>query len=126
MAKGLANYQHVQAKTASPGQRVVMVYEGIAKNLRFALSAFNEDSPERFEKIHNSLQLAEKLVFELKVALDKENGGEIAESLDSLYDYWIDEISEANVKKEPKNIRQIMAMVKDLTDGWRQAARKAK
>lgn len=126
MAKAISNYQKVQAKTASPGQRVVMVYEGITKNLRTAMNAFSSDEPSKFETIHNSLSLAEKLIMELKIALDMDNGGEIAKSLESLYDFWILQISEANAKKDPQGLRDIFPMVKDLTDSWRQAARKAK
>lgn len=126
MAKAISNYQKVQAKTASPGQRVVMVYEGITKNLRSAMNAFSSEDPAKFETIHNSLVLAEKLILELKIALDMENGGEIATSLESLYDFWISQISTANAKKDPAPIREIFPMVKDLTDSWRQAARKAK
>lgn len=126
MARSIANYQKVQAKTATPGQRVVMVYEGIVKNLRLALDAFGDDSPTRMETIHNAIQLSEKLIVELKLALDKENGGEIAESLESLYDFWLEHLSQGNVNKEPKYIREVFTMVKDLTESWRQAVRKAK
>jgi flagellar protein FliS len=127
MAKAIANYQRVQGQTASPGQRVVMVYEGITKNIRTAIQAFDEsDSPERFEKIHNCLSLAEKLVLELKIALDMERGGEIAKSLDGLYEFWITQLSEANVRKNPEPLRTIFPMIKDLTDSWREAARKVK
>lgn len=126
MAKVIANYQKVQVKTASPGQRVVMVYEGITKNIKMALQAFSDDSPKKFETIHNCLTLAEKLILELKIALDRERGGEIAESLDSLYDYWIEQLSLANSKKDSTPLKDIYQMVKDLTDSWRQAARKVK
>lgn len=121
--KPIKNYQKVQAGTASAGQRVIMVYEGIAKNLNVALKSFDDDSPEKVEQIHNALQLAEKLITELKVALDKENGGEIAENLESLYDFWISHISEANARKDKTKIEEILSMVQELVDSWRQAER---
>jgi flagellar protein FliS len=124
--KTIANYQKVQMKTASPGQRVVMVYNGIGKNLRTAVEAFDKDDPARFEVISNSLQLAEKLIFELQLALDKEKGGEIAENLDNLYSFWREHLSNANAEKDKKKVEEVLEMVDELTESWQEAERKTR
>lgn len=124
--KALGSYQKVQANTSTPIQRVLMVYNGINKNLKQAIQYFEEDSPQKFEIINNSIQLAEKLISELQSAIDKERGGEIAVQLDALYSFWIRYLAEANRDKDVQKIRDIQAMVEDLTDGWEQVEKQLK
>ena len=122
--KMLNNYQRVQAKTASPAQRVIMVYNGIEKNIRQAIELNKlPTAPENVEKIHDALQLAEQLILELKLALDMENGGEIAQNLNALYDFWRDELTRANIEKDTSKLPNVADMIKELTTSWRQAAK---
>ncbi len=127
MAKNaLGAYQKVQANTANPMQRVIMVYNGINKNLKLALEAFNREDPGRFETINNSIILAEKLIVELKAALDKENGGELASQLDGLYTFWLNHLSDANRKKDSGKLQEVQTMVQELTEGWTEAEKQLK
>jgi len=119
-------YQKVQADTATPGQRVIMVYNGIVKNLKIALDAFATDTPQRFETINNALQLSEKLILELQLALDKENGGEIAKNLESLYIFMRRHLSDANVEKKPAKVQEVLKLVEDLLKSWTAAEKKVR
>lgn len=116
--KALGCYQKVQNETATPIQRVMMVYNGINKSLNSALEMFDNNDPQRYEHINNSIQLAEKLIHELQLALDKTNGGEIATQLDSLYSFWITYLSEANREKNREKVARVKNMVQQLTEGW--------
>ncbi len=120
--KVLSAYRKVQAQTAGPGQRVVMVYDGIIKNLKTAIAELQDLKPENIEKIHNCIQLSERLVLELRLALDKEKGGDLAKTLDGLYDFWIRHLSEANVKKDVKKLEEVLVMAQDLRETWAKAA----
>lgn len=127
MARSLAsNYQKVQANTASPGQRVVMVYKGIGKQLEAAIAAFGSTTPQKFETINNSLLAAEQLILELQLALDKERGGEIATNLEKLYIFWRNHLSEANIQKDVEKVKNVLDMVKNLTEGWVAAEKKVR
>jgi len=117
-------YHKVQAETASPAQRVVMVYAGIVKNLKIAIDAFNGATPGKLEIINNSVQLAEKLILELQLALDKENGGEIAINLESLYIFWRRHLSNANVEKNPEKLKEVLSMVEEMHKSWTAAEKK--
>lgn len=120
--KVLSAYRKVQAQTAGPGQRVVMVYDGIIKNLKGAIEGLGDLKTDNIEKIHNHIQLAERLVLELRLALDKEKGGELSKTLDNLYDFWIRQLSDGNVKKDPKLLEPVLKMAQELRDGWAKAA----
>ncbi len=114
-------------KTASAGQRVVMMYDGIVKNLKLSLEYMTtNNSPENIEKVNNYLQLSERLILELKLALDMEKGGEISKNLNNLYEFWISHLSEANVEKNPQKIKEVLAMVDELRETWSKAAKEAR
>ncbi len=120
------SYTQVQVNTAGPGRRVVMMYDGILKNLRRAKVLLQDLNPEAIEEVHNSLQMAEKLILELQLALDHDAGEEIASTLDGLYSFWISHISEANMNKDPKMVGEVINMVKELRDAWDQAVKDAR
>jgi len=127
MARNRINaYQQTKIKTAGAGQRVVLMYDVLLKALHDALQAFEMSGPERFEAIHNHLQLSEKIVTELRLALDMDNGGEIARTLDTLYEFWDNHLSDANINKDRKKVEEVLVMVKDMHATWKQAAIEAK
>ncbi|OGV54728.1 MAG: flagellar export chaperone FliS [Lentisphaerae bacterium GWF2_52_8] len=123
-----ANYQQAQVGTANPGQRVVLVYRGIVKNLQSAIELIGaaKDDPNNLLKAGSSIQLAEQLVLELQLALDKEKGGALAKDLDGLYDFWRRHLSDANVKKSREMIQEVLNMVKDLAESWAAAEKSAR
>lgn len=129
MARNIAqNYRKAQLNTASPGQRVVLMYEGLHKELmktKNLIVNINKDVTN-IEKAHNSITLSEQIILELKLALDLDNGGELAQNLDNLYEFWIVQLSEINMKKDVKALNPILEMVEELKNTWREAAKKAR
>lgn len=129
MARNIAqNYRKAQLNTASPGQRVVLMYEGLHKELLKAKNLIVNISKDigNIEKAHNSISLSEQIILELKLALDMDNGGELAENLSNLYEFWIVQLSEINMKKDAKALNPILEMVEELKNTWREAAKKAR
>lgn len=129
MARNIANsYRKAQINTASPGQRVVMMYEGLVRELKKAKKFMTEinDNVKSIEDCHNSLDLCQKIILELQLALDMDNGGEIAENLNNLYDFWILELSNANSSKEPEKLSPVIQMAEELKDTWKEAAKKSR
>lgn len=129
MARNIAqNYRNAQLNTASPGQRVVLMYEGLHKELmksKNLIVNINKDILN-IEKAHNSISLSEQIILELKLALDMDKGGELAQNLNNLYEFWIVQLSEINMKKDAKALNPIIDMVSELKDTWREAAKKAR
>ncbi|OGV66172.1 MAG: flagellar export chaperone FliS [Lentisphaerae bacterium RIFOXYB12_FULL_65_16] len=120
------SYRRVQAGTASPAQRVVMMYDGILRHLHIALEAFQGETPSRFETINNNVQQAKLIISQLQLSLDKKNGGEIASTLDQLYDFWVRHLSTANARKDPALIQEVEELVSGLRDTWATAAQEAR
>lgn len=129
MARNIANsYRKTQINTASPGQRVVLMYEGLVKELKKGKSGIVKSKTDisAMEVAHNALSLSSQIILELRLALDMEKGGEIAQNLQSLYDFWITQISEANTQKDAKMLNPIITMAEELRDTWKEATTKAR
>ena len=113
------SYRQIATQTAPPGQLVLMLFDGALKSLNCALAGFNvTDICERNTSIHNNLQRASDIIRELNYSLDLDAGGQLAETLRNLYEYFEKRISESNVKKSPAGIHEIIPMLKELRDAW--------
>jgi flagellar biosynthetic protein FliS len=68
--------------TASPGQLVLMLYDGALKAIAIAREGFNSpvDDPRRIEVINHQLLKAQAILTELQNGLNLEAGGEFAQT----------------------------------------------
>lgn len=120
--KGLASYRRTAQNTISRGQRVVMLYDGILKSLKTARLAVDNDSPARFEVIHNEIQRAQQIIRALVAALDFNADAQLAETLQDLYMYWLDRLSEANIQKNGEIIQEVEDLISEMRDTWQKVA----
>lgn len=121
MAHGYARAYQTQAVfTASPGQLVLMLYDGALRFLGHASDALQapEDSPRRIEIINTNLIKAQNILAELQSSLNHEAGGDHAANLDRLYEYYMRRLFEANMKKQVEPVIEVETLVRQLRDGW--------
>ncbi|MCU0793099.1 MAG: flagellar export chaperone FliS [Opitutaceae bacterium] len=113
-------YQAQSILTASPGQLVLLMYDGALRFLAQARAAFAlpEDDFTRIQKINTSLVRAQAILAELRANLDFASGGEIATNLDRLYDYHLRRLHEANLRKDESAVAEVEGLVRTLRDGW--------
>jgi len=120
--KGMASYRRVSRNTALPGQRIVMLYDGILKALQTAKSAIEDDSPQRFEVVHNELQRSQQIIRALISALDYNADNDLAQTLSDLYEYWISRLSQANLRNDKEIIEEVEGLVSEMRKTWQQVA----
>lgn len=119
VAEPNAAYLRTQVETASPGQLIVLLYDGAIRFMHRAIEGFDIGNPsERIETINNNLLRAQDIIAELTACLDMEAGGEIAANLFRLYEYMHHRLTHANVKKTAEPIREIVALMEDLKEAW--------
>ncbi len=113
-------YQTQSILTASPGQLVLLMYDGALRFMAQARAGFAlpEDNYSRIEKINVSILRAQAILNELRANLDHNAGGEIAKNLDRLYEYYVRRLQEANLRKDEAPVIEIEALVRTLRDGW--------
>ena len=118
-ANPFKSYRQVATQTAPPGQLVLMLFDGALKSLDCALLGFKcEDFAERNLQVHNNLARALDIIRELNGSLDMDAGGQLADTLRNLYDYFERKITASNFNKNPDGIREITPMLKQLRDSW--------
>ncbi|MEO7414864.1 MAG: flagellar export chaperone FliS [Opitutaceae bacterium] len=106
--------------TASPGQLVLMLYDGALKALGLAQQAFSEPAPEprRIENINRHLLKAQAIITELQSGLNMDAGGEFALTMNRLYEYHNSRLFEANLRKEIAPIIEVERLLRELRDAW--------
>lgn len=118
-------YQKTNITTASQGRLVVLLYEGAVKQLSAALTYFEPDGKilaKNIEKFGICVQKTQGIITELQVSLDMDKGGDIAKNLMSLYLFFNEELTSANINHDSEKIKSILKMLKDLADVWKQIA----
>ncbi len=118
-------YQTQSILTASPGQLVLLMYDGALRFMSQARAGFAlpEDSPRRIESIHTALLRTQAVITELRANLDHTAGGEHATTLDRLYEYHLRRLFEANLRKDEAPLIEVEGLVRILRDSWAEMLR---
>lgn len=114
-----AQYQRTQTETASPGEMIVMLYNGA---LRFLTVAKKKLDVQDLEGASASLLRAQDILLELMVSVDT-SVGEVARNLFDLYQFMHRHLVQANVKKDASLIDDVEGLLRELVAAWEQAIR---
>jgi len=115
------SYQKIATQTASPGQLVLQLYDGILRFLEQARVGFTLDDPKEFnEAINNNIQRAQAIIHELDAALNMDAGGEFAATMRRLYDYFDRLLQESNMTKSITGVEEVLRHVNGLRDSWKE------
>jgi flagellar secretion chaperone FliS len=116
----MKTYQADSITTASPGQLVLMMYEGVLTAMRRATVA---GTPETLDEatFDKELDRAVRILAEMRGVLDHERGGEIATNLDSLYTFCIEVIADAVEAGAIEPLETVSEIVGTLRDAWTDA-----
>lgn len=122
-ANGYARtYRANAVLTASPGQLVLMLYDGALKALAIARDGFDqpEENMARIQIINTQLMKAQAILAELQGGLNLEAGGDFARTMYRLYDYHNRRLVEANIRKQVEPVIEVERLVRELRDAWAQ------
>ena len=113
-----AVYRTAQVTTSSPAARVVLLYEGA---IRFAALSIQRLEQHDLEGSHNASIRAQSIVGALRESLDL-SAGEVATRLDSIYEFMIRRLAAGNMAKDPKPVREVIGLLRELLAAWRTIA----
>jgi flagellar secretion chaperone FliS len=114
----LRQYTQRNVMTATPGQLVVMLYDGMIRFLQQGAAAL--DRGDRGEA-GLKMSRAQAIVTELRCTLDMTQGA-VAQNLASIYDWVTDEMMTARVEGDAARIRFVTAQMTELRGAWAQIA----
>lgn len=119
-AHGANAYAKVGIETgviaASPHKLIVMLFEGAIVALSNAIMQMNNgDIAAKGHSISKAIAIIDS---GLRASLDKKAGGEIAVSLDSLYEYMNNRLLLANLNNQVELLGEVQILLRDLKSSW--------
>jgi flagellar secretion chaperone FliS len=113
------SYRRVATQTATPGQLVLMLYDGALKFMEKALSGFEHQDPKLFNQtINNNILRAQAIIHEMNASLNMQAGGEVASNFRRLYNYFYRRLTQANRTKQKAPIQEVISHVRRLRHSW--------
>jgi len=113
--------QYAKVKTsaaiedASPHKLIQMLMEGALEKIAMAKNFIDlGDIPNKGSHISWAISIIDGL----KVSLNKEAGGDIAENLDRLYDYMQRRLVEANLHSDKSILDEVAGLLNEIKGAW--------
>jgi flagellar secretion chaperone FliS len=108
-------YREVAVKTANPLQLIVMLYDAAICSIQEAREQMSRgDIAARSRSVNRCISI----ISELQSCLNLKAGGEIALSLNRLYDYMKRTIFRANVDQTIHPLSEIETLLENLRSAW--------
>lgn len=110
------NYKKEAVQTMSPGELVIALFDECLKMLAHAKEYIaSKNIPDKSK----CLQKAKKIINYLAASLDMQYP--ISQELVTLYEYYIWEITQVNIKNDPAKLDDLILMITDIRDGFKGA-----
>ena len=114
-----AAYNNSKIQTASPAELTLLLYEGAIKFANIALTAMeNKD----IQKAHTNVMKTERIIIEFQSTLDHKYP--VAKDFDAVYDYLIKRLRDANIKKDPEIMKEVLEHLRTMRDTWKEVMEK--
>lgn len=119
-SRGAQSYAKVGLETsvvaASPHKLIVMLYDGaLVAVMKAQMHMKAGNIPEKGKAISHAIALIDN---GLRASLNKDIGGQIAEGLDSLYEYMSARLLLANLKNDLTVLDEVQVLLTEMRDTW--------
>ena len=114
---GIRAYRETDITSMGEEKMVVLLYE---KMLEHFSAAEDAAVARRRAEMTQRLSQAQRIVIELRNALDHAVGGDIARNLTALYDFVFQEILAMILDQEPQHAQSCRRVLEPLLVAWRQ------
>jgi flagellar protein FliS len=121
-AVAFAQYAQSAAATASPSEIVRMAYQRVLTACDRSAHAVTQQPANWLQVFHDETVRAQQILLELSAGLALHHADaevvEMAESLDSLYEYSMHQLVQANVEKAAEPLYAVQLVIGGLLDAW--------
>ena len=98
-----------------PSRLLVMLYDDALENLDVCVGAIEADD---IEARYNACTRVAEVLYQLCLALDMANGGDIAANLASLYKHGIQQMTDINFSNDADIALSLQKVLEPLRDSW--------
>ena len=118
--KGYDQYLRSKIMTASKAELTLMLYDGAIKFCNMAkLCIEKKDIPGA----NTNIKKAEAIIDEFLATLDHKYP--VAEDFEKVYNYLHERLVQANLKKDPEILDEVLEHLRTLRDTWKEVMRTA-
>jgi flagellar protein FliS len=111
-------YRQNAVLSATPGELVVMLYDGARRFLRQATVAMAAGEVER---AHNALRRAELIIGQLDGTLDHDQG-QISERLHAIYQFCLAHLNRGRMAQDTRMLEEVSNLLGELRGAWAEIA----
>lgn len=112
-------YMNQVVTTMTPAQLLIVLYDKAITELNKAI-LYIED--KNIPKAHNSIVRVSEIVDALDASLKEKY--EISDNLAALYEFFREQLVQANIKKDPEILKSLIPFFQDLHDSFEEASKK--
>ncbi len=121
----VSSYGAASVSTVTPAALVLMLFDGALRFIARAEHGFdNKVLARRNEEVHNNLTKARAILRELQVSLDMEAGGEFPGQMFALYEFMIEQLLAADIRKEKEPVQNVAGLLSDIRSAWAEMTQK--
>jgi len=119
MNSALQQYKKVGTQsdvaTASPHRLILMLLDGAQEKINLA-KGYMQRGEVALKGNHISWAIS--IIDGLRMSLDRDAGGEIADNLDALYDYMGRRLAEANMMNDSGMLDEVNGLLQEIRSAW--------
>jgi len=112
-------YTRNRILTASPAELTLMLYDGAIKFCNIAIIGIEQNN---IQKAHDNIMKVQRIVEEFQITLNFDYA--IANEYNTIYNYLIRRLREANVKKDKAILEEVCGHLRTLRDAWKEIMKK--
>ena len=116
MQNPYAKYKQQSVMTMTQGDMINLLYDEIINSLNKGLLGLEVRD---FEASNTHFKKAQAIISHLESTLDGQYP--VSQNLSSLYEYFNYQIIQANIKKNPDPVREVLPMIMELKEAFAQA-----
>jgi len=112
-------YMNNTVLTSRPEELILMLYDGCIKFINRAIMSIEKKD---WVETNSNILRAEDIITELRLSLNMDY--DISKNLDSLYEFFMDLLIQANMTKDKEKLMQLLPLIKDLRGTWAEALKR--
>lgn len=116
MQNPYAKYKQQSVMTMTQGDMINLLYDEIINRLNKGLLGLEVRD---YEASNTHFKKAQAIISHLESTLDSQYP--VSQNLSSLYEYFNYQIIQANIKKNPDPVREVLPMIMELKEAFAQA-----
>lgn len=114
-----AAYNNSKIQTATPAELTLLLYEGAIKFTNIAIVAMEKND---VQKAHDNIMKTEKIIEEFQATLDHKYP--VAKDFEAVYSYLLKRLFDANIRKDPEILEEILRHLRTMRDTWKEVMAK--